>query len=279
MLRPLVAKTERVRATAGAAATPAARRGKTGSKITKKDVVAATIRNEIAQGRLRAGMKLRQYDVAARLGVSATPVREAFGVLALEGLVEWDAYRGVSVARDLRGTLTLAGLYELRGAVETLAVRIGGKSPDPRVLRILEEAEVEAREADRAGDVGRWRLANLRFHSGIVELAKSDLLNQLMGIVLRASMFFPRTQSMRVHREHSAILAALKAGQAHAALRFVASHAKANVETARAEQDGRSRVAPGPVVLDPRGRRLRSAAPTRRSARRALTAQTSALDS
>lgn len=210
--------------------------------------MAATIRSEIAHGRLAAGIHLRQYDIAARLGVSPTPVREALGVLALEGLVEWDAYRGVSVARDLRGTLTLADLYELRGAIEALAVRLGAQSLDPLIIRDLEEAERSAREADKRGDAHRWRLANSRFHSGLVALAKSDLLSQLMGILLRASMLFPRTQRLRVHREHHAILAALKNGHSAEAVRLVAAHAEGNVRTARAEQRRGVNATPPPMI-------------------------------
>jgi DNA-binding GntR family transcriptional regulator len=210
--------------------------GSLASKLTKKDLVVATVRTEIRQGRLAPGTRLRQHEVAARLGVSPTPVREAFSVLALEGLLEWDAYRGVTVARDLRGRLTLADLYELRGVLETVGVRIGARSADPGVLRMLAAAEEEARQAGRASDVGRWRLANSRFHAGLVDLGRSDLLSQLMGIVLRASMYFSINQSERVHREHRAIMLALLAGDADAAVRLVGKHTKANVNAARRQR-------------------------------------------
>ena len=216
-----------------------ASRGRT--RLTKKDLVAAALRSEITQGRLAAGARLRQYEVATRLRVSPTPVREAFGVLALEGLVEWDAYRGVTVARDLRGRLTLADLFELRGALEVLAVRVGAASPDPAVLRELEHAEDEAQRAARASDLTRWPIANHRFHAGLVQLARSELLSQLMGIILRASMFFPSAKSLRVHTAHAAILKALKAGDADRAVHLVAAHMKANVRTTRREGAGRSR--------------------------------------
>ena len=210
------------------------------SRLTKKDLVAAAIRTEIIEGRLREGTRLRQYELATRLQVSPTPVREAFGVLALEGLVEWDAYRGVTVARDLRGKLTLADFFELRGALEVVAVRVGASSPDPDVLRELEQAEADAQRAERASDVTAWALANSRFHASLVELAGSELLSQLMGILARASMFFPSTPSLRVHSTHDAILSALKAGNASLALRLVKAHAKSNVAIARKEAAAQS---------------------------------------
>jgi DNA-binding GntR family transcriptional regulator len=170
--------------------------------------------------------------------------------------VEWDAYRGVTVARDLRGSLTLADLFELRGALEVLAVRIGAIDPEPSAIRELEDAENEAQRAERASDVTRWPLANSRFHAGLVQLARSELLTQLMGIVLRASMFFPSIQSLRVHNPHEAIIKALKAGDADLALKLVAEHAKSNVATARRETATRSRLKNGahPTVRASRGR-------------------------
>lgn len=197
------------------------------------------------QGRLAAGTHLRQHEVAARLRVSPTPVREAFSVLALEGLVQWDAYRGVTVARDPRVHLTLADFFELRGALEVLAVRVGARSPDPAVLRKLEEAEAEARRAERTSDVTRWPLANARFHAHLVDLARSDFLTQLMGILVRASMFFPTIRSLRVHPAHDAILRALKANDADLALRLVRAHARSNVATARREAAAQSRLKNG----------------------------------
>jgi DNA-binding GntR family transcriptional regulator len=224
------------------------------SRSTKKDLVAAAIRSEIVEGRLAAGTHLRQHEVASRLHVSPTPVREAFSVLALEGLVEWDAYRGVTVARDLRGRLSLADFFELRGALEILAVRVGARSPDATVLHKMEEANAEAQRAERVGDVTRWPLANSRFHASLVELARSEFLTQLMGILVRASMFFPTIKSLRVHSAHEAILRALKAGDADLALRLVTAHAKSNVATARREAAAHSRLTNGSKASEPAAR-------------------------
>jgi DNA-binding GntR family transcriptional regulator len=231
------------------------------SRFTKKDIVVAAIRNEITKGQLAAGTRLRQHEVATRLRVSPTPVREAFSVLALEGLVEWDAYRGVTVARDLRGSLTLADLFELRGALEVLAVRVGAINPDPAAIRELEDAEAEAQRAERASDMTRWPLANSRFHAGLVQLARSDLLTQLMGIILRASMFFPSIQNLRVQSQHEAIIRALKARNADLAVKLVAAHAKSNVTKARRETAPGSRAKTGarPDRLASRARARREA--------------------
>jgi DNA-binding GntR family transcriptional regulator len=78
-----------------------------------------------------------------------------------------------------------------------------------------------------------------------VLLARSELLTQLAGIVLRASLFFPSVQSMRVHSQHVAIINALKGGDADRTLKLVAEHAKANVATALRETKTHSRLKNG----------------------------------
>jgi len=67
-----------------------------------------TLRTDILQGRLAAGEHLRQDDLARRLEVSTTPIREALRTLISEGLVFFDAHRGAVV----RG-LTLGDVEEI----------------------------------------------------------------------------------------------------------------------------------------------------------------------
>ncbi|HNM79026.1 MAG TPA: GntR family transcriptional regulator [Tepidiformaceae bacterium] len=64
---------------------------------TKADLVYEALQSSIMAGNIRAGEHLRQEEVAARLGVSQTPVREAFRRLESEGLVEHAPNRGIIV--------------------------------------------------------------------------------------------------------------------------------------------------------------------------------------
>ena len=66
--------------------------------VSKTDMVAALIREQIITGELPAGAQLRQRDLAARCQVSQTPVREAMRRLESEGLVIGDTHRGFTVA-------------------------------------------------------------------------------------------------------------------------------------------------------------------------------------
>ncbi|MBA2288118.1 MAG: GntR family transcriptional regulator [Ktedonobacteraceae bacterium] len=66
------------------------------TKLTIAEQIAAALRHEIVTGQLAAGTRLPQIETAQRFGVSTTPVREAFGLLQSDGLVQIDPHRGVS---------------------------------------------------------------------------------------------------------------------------------------------------------------------------------------
>ena len=87
---------------------------------TASEAVSERLRAEIQRGDLPPGTRLRQGEVAARFGVSTTPVREAFALLQAQGLVRIDPHRGAIVflptAKDAQE------LYEIRIALETLAI-------------------------------------------------------------------------------------------------------------------------------------------------------------
>src|SRR5690348_4351298 len=89
------------------------------TKLTVAEQVATALREEITTGQLAAGTRLRQNEIAQRFGVSSTPVREAFGLLQSEGLVQIDPHRGVTVF--LPSIQDLIEHYEIRIALEVLA--------------------------------------------------------------------------------------------------------------------------------------------------------------
>ena len=96
----------------------------------------ASLRDDILNWRLLPGAPLAEIEVAERLGVSRTPVREALGRLAADGLVE---SRGrVDVVADL-GVDHLTELFELREALDTQAARLAARRRNPEVFRPLRD--------------------------------------------------------------------------------------------------------------------------------------------
>jgi DNA-binding GntR family transcriptional regulator len=167
---------------------------------TKEEQVADYLREGIIAGRFPRGTRLKQLDIAKLLQTSITPVREALKLLAAEGYVVGDSYRGATVAPfDLSASnemLTLRILLEtqlVRGAVEQAT------AGDIEELRDL------ARSFERAvanGENEAARAANYRFHRRIHDIPKLpqtlhfvqilwarypfDLINKIEGRVDRA---------------------------------------------------------------------------------------------
>jgi DNA-binding GntR family transcriptional regulator len=212
------------------------------------DVLAADLKAKVLAGEFPAGTRLRQEDVAARFGVSRTPVREAFRKLQAGGLVELVPYRGAVVRgprpRDVREA------YEVRAALEGLAAELAAVRIEESGLRALREAEelfrrllaaLVDRRRDSSGDgelarsdIADWARANDLFHQAIHEAAGNDRL-RLTIAELHAS--FPRdltsivlSGSSRLLREnvdqHSAIRSAIERHEPEEARQRMVAHVR-----------------------------------------------------
>ena len=82
--------------------------------------IADALRVEILNGELEPGTRIRQEDVASRLGGSRLPVREALRMLAAEGLVQLEAHKGARV--PVLDSGELENLYRMRERIEPLAL-------------------------------------------------------------------------------------------------------------------------------------------------------------
>lgn len=193
---------------------------------TKEEQVADFLREGIISGRIPRGARLKQQEIATMLNTSITPVREALKLLAAEGYVLGDSYRGATVAPfDIQAStevLSLRILLEtqlVRGAVENVT------SQDITDLRVMAR---EFATAFEAGDNEAARAANYRFHHRMFEIGRMpqtlhfvqilwarypfDLINRLKGRVSRAA------------DEHDEVLAALIAGDVAAAMLATRQH-------------------------------------------------------
>src|ERR1700752_5368887 len=112
---------------------------------TRAGAVAERVRELIRSGELAPGTYLRQDEIAARFGVSTTPVREAFLALEREGLVRRHPHRGVVVF--MPSIEELNELYEIRAALEPLAAEIAARQLTEDDLAALERIVTEMRNA------------------------------------------------------------------------------------------------------------------------------------
>lgn len=131
-------------------------------EISARERVYERLKSLILSGRLQPGEKLTEVHWAKTLGVSRTPVREAFHRLEVEGLIKTRKKRGFIVSRDSREEVE--ELFELRSILEGYALRIISQNISEEISRQLNEFIEKAEEAlkrRRIEEVFKW---NTRFH-------------------------------------------------------------------------------------------------------------------
>jgi len=129
------------------------------------DRVYDTIREDILSGRLPSGTQLSEVELADRLGVSRTPLREALTRLAAEGLV--DTSQGRTGVVPKVSPESVAELFELREALEVHAARLSARRGDPAVFTKLANEFADSRRILRDGDRSAYYGVVARFDQAI----------------------------------------------------------------------------------------------------------------
>lgn len=167
--------------------------------------------DEIRSGKLPPGARLRETELAARLGISRTPVREAIRRLEADGLVEHQPRLGASLRR--LGHDEVMELYAMRVLLEGEAARLAARGAS--ALELAEMEEINTVMAAASDPVQRAR-ANRQFHTALLNASKNRFLRRAMvglrrtALVLGRSSMFDLDRASEAVREHSAVIAALK---------------------------------------------------------------------
>jgi len=219
------------------------------------------IRHDIVTGELAEGVRLTEQSLAARLGISRTPVRAAVGRLVHEGFVERGSGYSTRVARfpadeleqifSLR--LSLEGHAAHRAAQLADAAEIGALRELARAMSVLTApGEVPGTSSDDdSGHAGLSRL-NERFHRGVAQAARSPRLIAMLsvavdvGVVARTYHLYSARDLERSSNHHHEIVDAIEARAPDWAQSVMHSHllaARASVAR-RATIDGSRRALP-----------------------------------
>lgn len=202
--------------------------------LTKADSVAEQLRNEILHGSLRPGAQLEQADVAKRFGVSITPVREAFGVLEAEGLLERRPHRGVVVAK--LEYADAEDLYEIRRILELQSIVRAVKVINETVIERLEHAIENSEAALRHPELHSFREMCAQFHEALVEASGSKVYSEVTKGIIRRTLFFVPLDTHRmteVVSEHRAMIKALRDRDVRSTQLILDRHLKGSVRSLR----------------------------------------------
>ena len=179
-----------------------------------RDVVFNTLRQAILKGELAPGERLMEIQLAEKLGVSRTPIREAIRKLELEGLVLMIPRKGAEVARI--SEKSLRDVLEVRRSLEELAIELACERMTEEELRTLEQAQAAFKKAIEDGDAMAIAETDEGYHDLIYQGTGNDKLVQILNN-LREQMYRYRLEYIKdrdkrqiLLLEHDHILKALR---------------------------------------------------------------------
>lgn len=182
-----------------------------------RDVVFNTLRQAILKGELEPGERLMEIQLAERLGVSRTPIREAIRKLELEGLVLMIPRKGAEVAKI--SEKSLRDVLEVRRSLEELAIELACQRIDEAGITELENAQAQFVEAVRTENTMTIAETDEHYHDIIYNATENSRLVQMLNN-LREQMYRYRLEYIKdasKHQilivEHDLILKALKRRQ------------------------------------------------------------------
>lgn len=152
-----------------------------------REVVFENLREAILKGRLQPGERLMEVQLADKMGVSRTPIREAIGRLELEGLVVTTPRRGTYVADC--SPQDIANTFEIRGTLEALAAQLAAQRATPLESVALQETLCQIEAAITAQEMEQVVRLDGKFHSLLYKASHNQqlmqILHNLRGQILR----------------------------------------------------------------------------------------------
>ena len=199
--------------------------------FTLKDHTYDVLRSAILEMNIyQEGVDLRldEREMAERLGISRTPVREALARLAQDGLVEIQPRKGVFVIR--KSMDEILDMVVTWAALESMAARLAAEHASDKNLRDLRKFAMKHSVDAARADLAEYSEANIQFHQRILELSGCSLLKTTAD-GLFAHMHAARRRAMeeddRASRsvvDHMEIIEALEARDGDLAGRLVREH-------------------------------------------------------
>jgi len=202
------------------------------STITFQQQAYDFVKTQILTLRYKPGQILTDSQVAQELGISRTPVREAFHRLENEGLlINESPRRGWRVY-----TLSLADVHEifdLKEVIEGLIARQAARCDDPAPQSALRDVMKRMRDACDEGNPEAWLSADMALHEAIFSMARSDRGHRIVANLndqwhrVRIGFVAIQGRMLRSTDEHQAIIDAILAGDGEAAEQRMRHHLNA----------------------------------------------------
>ncbi|MCI5525857.1 MAG: GntR family transcriptional regulator [Dorea sp.] len=169
-----------------------------------RDVVFNTLRQAILRGELKPGERLMEIQLANKLGVSRTPIREALRKLELEGLVNMVPRKGAEVA-DITEK-SLRDVLEVRKALEELSVQLACEKITEEEIEELKRVAERFKDTLNDQDVTKIAEADVAFHDVIYTATDNQKLILLLNN-LREQMYRYRVEYLKKEEAYPQLIA------------------------------------------------------------------------
>ncbi len=196
---------------------------------TLREKIVESIREAIIRGSLKAGERVAESEIAERLGISRTPVREAFRQLESEGFLTVTPRRGAVVSPVTEKDVM--EFYAIKSILEGHAARIATDKLTERDLRRMEELNNQLEEFARKGDSKACYRVHNEFHEVFLRACGNDKLCKLVQNLVQQFQRFRISLHVagkidRAIEQHHAIVKAFEARDADLAERLVKENAE-----------------------------------------------------
>ncbi len=197
-----------------------------------RDRIATTIRSQIIEGKILPGERLTESDVANVLGVSRTPLREAFFQLHAEGFVKFTPRKGAIVS-DISIT-DATETYQIKTALEGLAARLATRNVTDAFIDKLTDINDNLSDQilKKKKDIKLIFDLNGKFHQTIIDASGNKKLSEMLHLVRQQTQRYNYIYLSLLSRlensisEHVGIINALKKKDADKAEHLVISHSE-----------------------------------------------------
>ena len=186
------------------------------------------IEDEIVDGIMPLGARLDEVQLAARFGVSRTPIREAIIQLTMTGLVETKPRKGATVSTP--EPQHLLAMFETMAEIEAACGRLAARRLIPEDEAALREALAACKRAADAGDPDAYYQENYVFHTVVYRACRNAFMEEQARLLSRRLAPFRRLQ-LRVRQrlsqslaEHAAIVEAIASGDEVRAAESLRNH-------------------------------------------------------
>lgn len=195
---------------------------------TLREQIVSSLRESIVKGELRSGQKLTEPELAEKLGISRTPIREAFRQLESEGFLTVIPRRGAVVSSLTRKEIQ--EFYEIKSLLEGYAARVAAERITKKDIDKLKKLNEQLEALIEVDDVEAFFRKNNEFHNTFIALCGNEKLLEIRRNLVQKFLRF-RLQALAVPgrlmgsvKQHRLIIRALAKKDGRLAEAIVIKH-------------------------------------------------------